>query len=366
MTANFPLPTPRLTRRDAFAAGGLGLATALSGVTLPKAEAQEAAPDAGQDGLSAEILQIFAALPGEKGLKLWAPPDAGRPAWEVAHNAAQPFFIASAFKSIVLAEYLRQLEEALDPADGTSLREQLTALLSEEMTLDDAVFSPGSPALNPPSLLGELTAQTVMEAMIAQSDNTATDMALRRTGPAKVRDLITSLGLTQTHIPDSTRQFVAYVLGAPEWQTLSWNDLLALAQADPYPHRPLLNDEITMASSPDDLVAFYSHVFQGGLFRYPETLAAYRGFLAQANTIALSMPLGVNAFAKSGWGGASPGGEPSEGVCSMAGAVFVRNRWVYFAQVINWPPEAGTLTDIEPAFFAATNAIFTLVRDRLT
>lgn len=362
MTAIPSLPASRLTRRSALLAGGMGTLAAFGGARMPLAAAQAAT----QDGLSAEILQIFASLPGEKGLRLWAPPDAGRPAWEVSSNAAQPFFIASAFKSIVLAEYLRQLEESLDPTDIASLREQLAVQLDEDLTLDESVFSPGSPAMNPPSLLGELTTQTVMEAMIAQSDNTATDMALRRTGPERVRELITSLGLTQTHIPDSTRQFFGYVFGAPDWQDLSWDELLTIAQDDPYPHRPLLNDEITMGSSADDLVAFYSHVFQGGLFRYPETLACYRGFLSLANTIALSMPLGVNAFAKSGWGGARSGGEPSEGVSSMAGAVFVQNRWVYFAQVINWPAEAGTLTEIEPQFFAATNAIFTLVRDRLT
>ena len=75
---------------------------------------------------------------------------------------------------------------------------------------------------------------------------------------------------------------------------------MTLLESDPYPHRPILNDESTMASTPDDLVAFYTHAFQGGLFHYPETLAVFRSFLSQANTIALSMPLGVNAFVKSG------------------------------------------------------------------
>lgn len=49
----------------------------------------------------------------------------------------------------------------------------------------------------------------------------------------------------------------------------------------------------------------------------------------------------------------------------MAGAAFVRSRWVYFALIVNWPAAEGTLPEVEPRFFAATNAIFSLVRDRL-
>lgn len=231
--------------------------------------------------------------------------------------------------------------------------------------LDETVFSTGSIVFNPPHLHGTVTARTVMEAMIAQSDNTATDMALLRTGPERVRQLIASLGLENTRIPDSTRQFAGWVFGDPEWQTITWERLTDLGQHDPYPHRPLLNDEITMASTAEELVAFYAHVFQGGLFRYPETLARFRAFLSQANTIALSMPLGINAFVKSGWAGSRPNGLAVDGALSMAGAVFARSRWVYFALIVNWLASEGTLPEVEPSFFAATNTIFTLVRDRL-
>ena len=43
----------------------------------------------------------------------------------------------------------------------------------------------------------------------------------------------------------------------------------------------------------------------------------------------------------------------------------MRSRWVYFALITNWPAAEGTLPEIEPAFFTATDTIFTLVRDRL-
>ena len=55
--------------------------------------------------------------------------------------------------------------------------------------------------------------------MIAHSDNTATDIALAKVGPAKVRALIAEAGLTATQIPDSTRRLFSYIAGAPEGRT---------------------------------------------------------------------------------------------------------------------------------------------------
>ena len=193
------------------------LATAVA-AALPdaRASAQEADRVQDHDGLSADIIEVLSTLPGTKGLKLWAPPDAGRPAWEATLNPDGELFIASAFKVFVLAEYLLQVEAALDPAAAVPLTDQLKALLAEELPLDETVFSPGAPVLNPPNLRGQVTARTVMEAMIAQSDNTATDMALQRTGPERVRQRIASLGLANTRIPESTRQFFGWILGDPE------------------------------------------------------------------------------------------------------------------------------------------------------
>ena len=259
--------------------------------------------DQTQDGLSVEIIEAVSALPGTKALTLWAPPDAGRPAWSATLNAESLLFIASAFKTFVLVEYLRQLEDALDPISATPLADQLEALLCEELALDERVFAFGSPIFNAPHVTGKVTARAVLEAMIGASDNTATDIALQQVGPERVRALIASLDLEQTRIPDSTRQFQGYVYGDPNWATLTWSQAVALTTDDPYPHRSLLNNETTMASTADELVAFYRRALQGELFRYPETLALFRAFLSRANTIARSIPLGVNAFLKSGWGG---------------------------------------------------------------
>ena len=355
----------RLSRRATLRAGGIGLTAALAGGGIATTSAQEASPtasaDPAQDGLAAEIIEAIQPLPGTVALKLWAPPDAGRPAWSVSHNADRLVFIASAFKGFVLAEVLHQAEATLDPRSDTPLVAQLGAFLAQELTLDATVFTAGSPVLNPPNLTGQVRLRTALEAMISHSDNTATDMALRFADPARVRDLIAELGLTETRIPDSTRQFIGYYGGAPDWQTITWDELQTVLNDDPYPTRAVINDEITMASTPDELVAFYSQALPGELFRYPETLTAFRSILSLPDLIGQMMPLGVNAFLKGGSLDAAP-----DHALSMAGGLYVPDRWVYFAFILNWTDdEAGMVVEVGPSFLTAGRQVFTLVRDRL-
>jgi len=360
----------RLTRRGALRAGGLGVAASLGSGGLDRALAQDATPvttapigdELAQDGLAVDVLAAFKSLPGTKSLKFWAPPDAGRPAWSAAFDADRELVIASAFKAFVLAEYLRQAEATLDPTAPTPLGAQLQAPLQEELVLDEGVFTLGSPILNPPNLTGKVTARTVLQAMILESDDTAADMALQHVGPERVRELIASLGLEQTRIPDSTRQYIGYVFGDPDWRNLTWAKLLPLVNDTPYPPRLALNDEITMASSADDLVSFYSRALPGEIFRYPETLAVFRTTLSLKDEIAQAFPLGVNTFVK---------GESlvafSDHVLSAAGGMYVAQRWVYFAVILNWTDaEAGTVASVGPAFVAVAHAAFTAIRDRLS
>lgn len=358
-----------LTRRSALRAGSLGAAASFGGAALRRAAAQEATPvveataaeATAQDGLSVEVIQLFDALPGTKALSFWAPPDAGRAAWSASYQSDRQLVIASAFKPFVLAEYLRQAEESLDPTASAPFAAQLHARLQEELTLDERVFTLGSPILNPPNLTGKVTTRTAIEAMILESDDTATDMLLARVGPERVRGLIADLGLRQTRIPDSTRQYVGYVFGDPDWRTLTWERLLPLAQNTPYPPRLALNDEITMASTADELVAFYSRLLLGELFRYPETLVVFRTMLSLKDEIAQILPLGVNTFLKGGSLDAF-----SDHVLAAAGGMYVAQRWVYFAVILNWSDaEGGTVASVGPAFASVGHTAFTMIRDRL-
>ncbi len=342
---------------------------ALAGGALRRAAAQDATPasiasiedDAAHDGLSIEVIQLFDALPGVKALRFWAPPDAGRAAWSASHQADRQLVIVSAFKGFVLAEYLRQAEDGLDPTASTPLAAQLQERMEEPLPLDESVFTLGSPIFNPPHLTGTVTARTALEAMILESDDTASDMLLARVGPERVRDLIASLGLHQTRIPESTRQYIDYLFGDPDWRTLTWDRLLPLVEDTPYPPRLALNDEITMASTADELVGFYSHVLLGQLFRFPETLVAFRAMLALKDEIAQILPLGVNTFLKGGSLDAF-----SDHVLSAAGGMYVAQRWVYFAFILNWSSdEGGSVANVGPTFISVAHAAFTTIRDRL-
>jgi beta-lactamase class A len=362
-------PERRLSRRAALRAGGLGVAATVGGAGLQRAAAQEATPvaadvigeESAHDGLSVEVIEMFNALPGTKALAFWAPPDAGRPAWVATHQEDRQLVIASAFKPLVLAEYLRQVEESLHPTAAVPVGAQLQEQLQEALALDESVYTLGSPILNPPHLSGTVTTRTAIQAMILESDDTATDMLLKRVGPERVRGLIADIGLQQTRIPDSTRQYVGYVFGDPDWRTITWERLLPLVENTPYPPRFALNDEITMASTADELVTFYAHVLLGQLFRYPETLIAFRAMLALKDEIAQIFPLGVNTFLKGGSLDAF-----SDHVLSAAGGMYAAQRWVYFAVILNWTDaEAGTVASVGPAFINVTHAAFTMIRDRL-
>jgi beta-lactamase class A len=358
----------RLSRRGALRAGGLGVAASFGSGGLNRALAQDATPVAttgaepAQDGLAVEVIELLEALPGTKSFKLWAPPDAGRPAWSATLQPDRELVIASAFKAFVLAEYLRQAEETLDTTAADPLAVQLGEQMQEELALDESVFTLGSPIFNPPNLTGKVTTRTVMQAMILESDDTAADMLLKRVDPERVRGLIADLGLHQTRIPDSTRQFIGYVFGDPDWQNLTWAKLLPLVNDTPYPPRFALNEEITMASSADDLVAFYSRALPGEIFRYNETLAAFRDILSLKDEIAQIFPLGVNAFVKGGSLDAF-----TDHVLSAAGGMYAAQRWVYFAVILNWDDaEAGTVASVGPAFTTVMHAAFTMIRDRLS
>jgi len=169
-----------------------------------------------------------------------------------------------------------------------------------------------------------------MEAMITRSDNTATDMLFKVAGADNVRKFIASAGLRQTLVPDSTRALAAYVSGAPNYKTITWEELLQVVQG-PQIH-PFLNDVETLASSDNDFVSYYSRALQGEFFKREETLNEFHRVLTLCDFIYLiPLPLGMSAYAKSG-----NADTPNVHARSLAGGMFFSGHWVYFAFLINW------------------------------
>lgn len=162
-------------------------------------------PDAG--GLDA-ALQRLRTLPGAASYLLHVG-ERGSAA-RFAHQPNLLLFIASAYKTFVLGQYLRDVE-----ARRLSLDEQIP--------IDAGIRNFGSPVFL--SLAGTTTAQSVLEAMITHSANMATDAATTKVGPDPVRSLIAEAGLRSIRIPATTRLFASYLFGAPPGTDIGWNGL---------------------------------------------------------------------------------------------------------------------------------------------
>ena len=334
------LPSRREFVRGAAGAAALGVIPAMESVT---AEAKSSASP--QD-----ILALFKSLPGDVAVKIHAPATNGKPEFLVESNAAKVLFVGSAFKSFVLCEALRQADT---PDVGRTIA-------SEQLTLDASVWSFDSASFNPPNLIGKVSERTALEAMILHSDNTATDMCLKYVGPDKVRAQIAAMGLKNTTIPDSTRAFIGYLLGAKDHQSFTWEALTAAANQS-MTNAPL-NKVCTMSSSADDFVSYYSRALQGEFFKNPQTLSQFRQILSMGDAIwKMPMPLGVSAFVK---GGSID--VPGFHALCVPGGMFFDDRWVYFCLTINWTAAAETDPATVQAYAAAASQALKLVKEALS
>ena len=302
------------------------------------------------DSISADrIARLFAKLPGTVSYKILAPATRRTRKLKLSSNSSTRLFVGSAFKAFVLGEELRQ-------ADSPDVVQTIT---EQQLALDESVWSPDSATFNPPNLSGLVSERTALEAMVLHSDNTGADMCLKQAGPDNVRAFIASAGLKNTLIPDSTRAFIGYLLGAPDYLTFTWQQYLDAAN-DPFVNPPL-NPTQTLASSADDLVSYYARGLQGEFFQNDQTLNEFRAILSLGDLIwLLPIPLGVSAFAK--------GGEiniPGFHALCAAGGMFFDDVWVYFASTINWTAPDQFDPTTAAAWVAATRRALQLVKDAL-
>lgn len=297
-----------------------------------------------------EIVSLFKSLPGDVAIKIYAPATGNKPEFMVQSNASKVMFVGSAVKSFVLCEALRQ-------ADSPTVTQTIAA---QQLALDASVWSLDSATFNPPNLIGKVSLRTALEAMILHSDNTATDMCLKHVGADKVRELIASMGLRSTMIPDSTRVFFGYLLGAKDYKNFTWEQLGAAANQS-MANKPL-NNVTSMSSSADDFVSYYSRALQGRFFKNPQTLSQFRQILSTGDAIwRMPMPLGASAFTKGG----SIDVPGFHAVC-VPGGMFFDDRWVYFCLTVNWTAAA----DIDPgtmqSFAEAAGRALAMVKEAVS
>jgi beta-lactamase class A len=302
------------------------------------------------------VLSLFSDLPGTVAVKIYAPAVPGARGLLIEANASKRMFVGSSIKTFALCEALRQV-------DSPDILEKIAANPTDPyrvqyLALNETVWNADSQSFNPPNLSGRVTERTALEAMICHSDNTATDMIFKHVGPSNIRKFIASAGLHSTQVPESTRSFFGYLLGASDYKHYTWKQL---TQSSGMFVKPPLNNVETLASSCDDLVSYYSRGLRGRFFKHPQTLSLYREILAMGDVIwLLPLPLGVSAFAK---GGSidTPG---FHAVCAPGGMLF-DDRWVYFSLILNWPSPLETDPKTVTAFTAAGSQAMKLVKDAL-
>ena len=309
------------------------------------------------NSLAEQILALFRPLPGIKALKIFAPATSSARKFLVQLEPARQLFVGSAFKTFVLCEALRLV-------DSPKVVDQLTT--KTQLALNQAVWSPDSQTLNPPNVIGMISERLALEAMIMHSDNTATDMSILQTGIQNVRSFISSIGLTQTLVPDSTRAFFGYLFGAPNYLSITWAQLQGYLNSDAHFVNSPLNKTITLASSMEDLVSYYSQALIGDFFQHSETLQEYRRILTLGDAVLRIVPLGATGFGKGGSIDV-PGFNDVPGfhaVC-VAGGMFFSGRWAFFALTINWFDPAENDPDTVAAFATAVKQALNLVFERL-
>ena len=312
--------------------------------------AEAASPSHGQRVTPEEIVELFEQLPGDKGIKILAVAEEGSRNFLAQFNSDRRLFVASAIKTFALCESLRQV-------DSPAVVERLERT---QLALNSSIWSFGSRSFNPPDLSGTVFERATLEAMITASDNTATDMIFKHVGVDNIRQFIASAGLKQTLVPDSTRAFSAYVFGADNYKTITWDELLKAAENGLV--NPFLNDVETLASSADDLVSYYSRALRGKFFQHGETLNEFRRILTLCDFIYLvPLPLGVSAYAKSG-----NADTPGFHMRSIAGGLFFSGQWIFFAFVINWFAERESDQRTVDQFFSAINRSLTLVKNSMS
>jgi beta-lactamase class A len=332
-------------RRRQFLASAAMLAGSAAIVRAPALAADEAAKADASHAIP-HLLDEFLKLPGKKSAQIDV--DERTAPWRVTSEPDAELFVGSCFKTFVLAAYLQEVEAGrLDE--------------SEQLVVDDSVRSLVSPVLQ--NLTGTTQARCALEAMIAHSDNTATDVAMKRVTPARVRQFIADAGLTKARIPDSTRRLFSYIAGAPQGEDLGWKAMQAIVESktpDTSKYRPALNDVETMTVPASEFVTYYKRALTGGYFQKPDTLTEFKRIQAMADAIALVVPADTVAYMKGGsidWNGFH--------CLAVAGQMIVRDTPVTFALPYNWTDSDGDQNQLTEGFKDAVAGILGKVHKRL-
>ncbi|MBR0648929.1 hypothetical protein GXW78_04595 [Roseomonas terrae] len=283
-----------------------------------------------------EAVRRFAGLPGDTAALIDATGPKGR--LRAAHRETAPVFVGSCLKTFILGAWLQEVEAG-------------RLSLDEPLPVNDEVRSLVSPVLG--GLTGTASARTALEAMISHSDNTATDMALRRIGAPRVRRLIAEMGLAgSTRLPDSTRIMFSTLAGAPPGTDLGWARVQALAEGQATgPMLPVINPHETMVSTAQDLCTWYGRALGGEVFAQPSSLAEFKRISSWADAMPRVAPADIMAYGKGGsidWNGTQ--------AIAVAGQMIAGPVRATFFWGANWPGEADSAPPVAERLAATLRA----------
>lgn len=292
-------------------------------------------------------LQGFEKFPGTTSFRI----DVGND--KLASNSpGRRLFVASTIKTFIICQYLRDVEAGRLSED-------------EQLSVDDNVRTESSPVFQ--NLTGTTPARSILEASITHSDNTATDIALLRVGPDRVRSFIAAGGFRATLIPDSTRRFFSYNVGAPLGVDIGWSgvqQVLASQRALGPPHPPL-NDQETLASSAGNMVSYYKRGMAGEFFTKPTTLQEFKRIHLNNDFF----PDDTIGYAKGGSADslAESLTVPDFHALSVAGQMVVNATPVTFCFVVNWMSvdPNSTSTTLAPAFIDVVKGSLEVIKGQL-
>jgi beta-lactamase class A len=147
--------------------------------------------------LERNLRAIAARAPGELGLAVRHLERGER----VSINGDRPFPTCSVFKVPVLVEAFRRI------GAGELSLEERWSLSEDAKSMGSGILQVLQPGLQP-------TTSDLLTLMITISDNTATDMIVRRLGPARITATMQALGLQSTWVDVTCRDLIGNIYGA--------------------------------------------------------------------------------------------------------------------------------------------------------
>lgn len=249
--------------------------------------------------------------------------------WTAEVKADKRMFVGSAVKTYILGEFLRQdLPE-----------EELARIDDSVRSISSSVFGDGIRGDKPDpdvKLEGLTPFRTVLEAMIAHSDNTATDAALAAIGADKVREMIADLGLSSVKIAESTRRLFTFLASGQD-RDVDWETLQAYV-LNPPNAKNAINGTQSMLASASDMVRWYQTALLDPSFFDPAQLTEFKRISGMADALSRVVPSNIAAYGKGGsitWNGFSCINVSGQMVAPTGDA---KQPWmpVTFSFTVNW------------------------------